>query len=248
MTVSFPKLGSLGRTGNQFFQFAAAYAYSRRHGHGLAGRWVCAYTARDFGRMFGISFHDAGPVTVAWNESKFSYQEIPAYPGMNVSLEGYFQSERYFSDFSDEIRSVISVGAGQSPRPDTCSVHVRRGDYLRLQEYHPCPDMSYYMDAVSEMRSRGAEKFVIFSDDPQWCETSLAPHLGANVSVEPPGADLDDLGKMRSCAYHVIANSSFSWWGAWLSKAENVIAPARWFGPKGPQDSQDVCPPGWTRI
>jgi hypothetical protein len=199
--------------------------------------------------MLGIQFDAAKQPTISWNEPSFSHKAIPSYPEHDLSMEGYFQSEKYFADCAEDIRSVISFGS-DLPKQDICSIHVRRGDYLGLQDYHPCPDANYYVSAVKYMESRGFEKFVICSDDMDYCRNHLASILpsGVNVSFSEMQSDLGDIALMRSCSAHIIANSSFSWWGAWLSNAENIIAPAKWFGAKGPQDSQDICPENWLRF
>lgn len=177
---------------------------------------------------------------------------------------GYWQSERYFSDISDTIRDDFQltqpfsearhVIAGMIANENTVSVHVRRGDYVSnaaAHAYHGVCAPEWYGRAMRAMGTTVANPtFFIFSDDPEWARANLSAQWPC-VFVEPQadGRDFEDMHLMASCRHHIIANSSFSWWGAWLNPRPNkrVIAPARWFNGAG-HDTRDLLPESWERL
>lgn len=125
------------------------------------------------------------------------------------------------------------------------SIHVRRGDYLGIQHILPCPDMSYYQSAVRLLGDH--EHFVIFSDDPSWCKTAFSDVPNKTIVEEN---ELVSLKMMTMCTKHIIANSSFSWWGAYLSDSDDVVIPSRWNGPAitNPRPIQHYKLENWNTI
>lgn len=184
-------------------------------------------------------------------------------PG-HVYLHGHWQSEQYFADAADTIRAdftwTAAPGSWSSDllarieSGNAVSVHVRRGDRVwhpRLASIHGTCPVAYYRRAWRLIRERVRDPwFVVFSDDPAWARAQLT-FLDPVKFVSDPGhrLDHDDLWLMTRCRHHVIANSAFSWWGAWLSPAENtvVVAPDRWFADPA-YDGRDVVPPSWARV
>jgi hypothetical protein len=181
-------------------------------------------------------------------------------------LDGFWQSENYFADAAPLIRQELTFrhqpGPGfadyqtQIERADVpISVHIRRGDYVTHTEFSQSfgfVGLDYYERAVARLTAQfpGRTLFV-FSDDPDWVATHLP--LEAPVVLvrnSGPNADLDDLRLMSQCRHHVIANSSFSWWGAWLNPDPNktVIAPANWFRHKPGWDTRDLLPDNWLQL
>jgi hypothetical protein len=126
---------------------------------------------------------------------------------------------------------------------------VRRGDYLRLPNQFPICGVDYYQRALQVLPRVRDARFVICSDDPEWCIDELA-FLGdvtvSNRALSPP----EDLALMAGCDHNIIANSAFGWWSAWLNPNPNkvVVAPKRWFGPLGPADAFDLVPETWLKI
>ena len=173
---------------------------------------------------------------------------------------GYFQSPAYFENIAEELRAELGPlisGAARIPaearrrleRPDSVAVHVRRKDYLDHAELRVC-GRDYYLRAMEQMRENvpGA-RFLVFSDDPEWCEASFRGKDQEVFSAGgPAGSPLLDLQSMSLASHHIIANSSYSWWAAWLGKkpGQRVIAPDRWFndGIKAPI-AEKLCP-GWA--
>lgn len=175
-------------------------------------------------------------------------------------LDGYWQTERYFLGVADVIRQefrprkmparVAYLEANLS-QPNAISVHIRRGDYASNPEvarFHGLCDLSYYKATMDRLAEHVANPvFHIFSDDHNWIQAHF-PKQHPWVLVEDwPGKDAwVDMWLMSRCGHHIIANSSYSWWGAWLNPStdKQVIAPAKWFN-DAPHDTRDILPTGW---
>ncbi len=183
-----------------------------------------------------------------------------------VILDGFWQSERYFAHHADQIRRELTAKPRTKPTVSAyktaieraavpVSLHIRRGDYVNHPEFSQSfgfVGLDYYRDAIQLITSRfPATQLFIFSDDPAWVADNLRVDVPAvSVVNTGPDADLDDLYLMRLCHHHIIANSSFSWWGAWLNARPDtvVIAPRNWFRNKPNLNTSDLLPPGWLRI
>jgi hypothetical protein len=182
----------------------------------------------------------------------------------DTCLEGYWQSERYFKDVATFVRRELTLerpAAGRNAlmleRIQTCnavSLHVRRGDYVTDPEANAthglCPP-GYYRDAARYVSERVADPvYFLFSDDPEWTRSHLdLPGETVVVDHNGPESGCEDLRLMSRCRHHVIANSTFSWWGAWLDPDPDklVIAPKQWFQ-DGARDSADLVPESWIRL
>jgi len=199
------------------------------------------------------------------------YHYDPAFEtlGPETSLFGYFQSERYFSSIAEPLRDWFSprqpfaeaaarVLARIEGSPLPVSVHVRRGDYLNpgTADAHGILGEPYYRDAIDRLQctiGQHAELFV-FSDDPAAAEELLnfLPKSRLVHVCGDPARPWEDMAIMARCRHHVIANSSFSWWGAWLNEAPEkiVVAPRAWFAPNALRNriTEDLYPPGWLVV
>jgi hypothetical protein len=185
-----------------------------------------------------------------------------------VHLKGYFQSERYFRDVADEIRKLFTIRIAASPsfaaRRDEIatadwpvSIHVRRGDYVSdpaTHEIHGTCDEAYYRRAIALAERLAAKPptWFVFSDDVARAREALA---GLQNAVYVDGDDArpwEDLALMAACRGHIIANSSFSWWGAWLDPRPDkwVIAPRQWFAPAHARtvSTADIFCPEWISL
>ena len=134
------------------------------------------------------------------------------------------------------------------------ALHVRRGDYAsnpETQRVHGFCSPDYYRRAIDTVAARVADPRVfVFSDDPEWAERHLVlDHPTTIVRNAAPNAELDDFRMLARCRHHIIANSSFSWWGAWLAShpTQVVVAPAPWFA-VDTYDTRDLLPAGWLRL
>jgi Glycosyl transferase family 11 len=180
----------------------------------------------------------------------------------NSYLIGYWQTERYFSDIEDEIRSAFSLAttpdaknaetAKQIARSEAVSIHVRRGDYTsaHVNQTHGLPSLEYYARASQYVARRTTQpRFFVFSDEPNWCrENLIIDHPTILVTNNTAETGHEDMRLMSMCKHHIIANSSFSWWGAWLNPdaTKIVVAPNQWF--RDPAGVCDVYANGWIRV
>ncbi|MGL5889716.1 MAG: alpha-1,2-fucosyltransferase, partial [Bacteroidia bacterium] len=163
-------------------------------------------------------------------DSKF-HPEIFSYPS-NTYLHGYFQSEKYFEKYADTIRKDFEFIAEPNEKNaallahirsvNSISIHVRRGDYVTLKsasEFHGMMSLDYYNTGVAYIinKIKQEPEFFIFSDDPEWVKNNLKlPGKTTYIDWNTGKAAAEDLRLMSNCKHHIIANSSFSWWGAWL--------------------------------
>ena len=195
-------------------------------------------------------------------EPGFTYTD-PAALGLRgrVLLEGYWQSPRYFARTEVHVRRAIEGWAraaltdeGRALRAATgagvWSVHVRRGDYLTgaAAGVHGVLDADYYRRALDRARAAGARRFHVFTNDHAWVAAELAAADVVAVPWSVATAPIGEIGLMAVCEGHVVANSSFSWWGAWLGQhPERTFAPDRWFADPT-LDPRDLVPRRWTRL
>ena len=174
----------------------------------------------------------------------------------NVSLVGYFQSEKYFKHIEDDIRKLFGPksdalscwASTQHLFDNPVALHIRRGDFLINSVHHHNLSMKYYETAL---RAFGSDRqVIIFSDDTDWCKAQPL-FEGDRFLVCEGGGPYTDLYMMSKCDDFIIANSTFSWWGAWLSHNEDklVIYPDLWFGPNNiDKSTADLFPPEWRMI
>ena len=201
----------------------------------------------------GVSFktkEEFDEVTRAYYETQYNYSPIDFTD--DACLVGYFQSEKYFVDFEEKIRELFRCDPetetylknkyGELLQGNTTSVHIRRGDYLNLSEMHPPLTKEYYIKALA--KTPQTEKYLIFSDDIPWCLDNFKLN---NFYVIENEKDYIDLYLMSKCKNNIIANSSFSWWGAWLNESPDrvIISPKNWFGPGVTHNTQDLIPKEW---
>ena len=186
----------------------------------------------------------------------------PAY------LNGLWQSPRYFEQYAVHIRNDLkfpplgseaarALAAQITGTPVSVSVHVRRGDFIskphEAARRPACCPPEYYRRAIDLLVQRcGPLTLFLFSDDPDWVRSSFDPAGQKMVVVDVPGhveAPQHDLHLMSLARHHVIANSTFSWWGAWLAapRGQSVIAPSRWFI-DDPESGKDRFPSSWTTL
>jgi hypothetical protein len=192
----------------------------------------------------------------------FAYTDLPNIDG-NVILDGYFQSYKYFDknsfqikyllNFEDKIEAIKSKFFNEYLQRDEdellLSVHFRLGDYKKLQEHHPILPPSYYENAM-KLLSGHKVKVLYFceKEDIEIVERMYIPVINASkiVRVSSDIPDWEQLFLMSLCDWNIIANSSFSWWGAYLNKhQENVIYPSKWFHTETPHD---LIPSSWKGV
>jgi hypothetical protein len=262
--LAFNHLGHLGRLGNQMFQYASLRGIAARRGYDFGippSKFDDEWRSHQLFELFdlphlpkqNIKYLDAGNAPVA-NERFFHFDQLLFDQCPNdISLFGYFQSEKYFKHIEESIREDFTF---RDHILDPCkeiaegfenpvSLHVRRTDYLTNSANHYNLDMSYYEEALGQFDGR---QVIVFSDDPEWCKEQEL-FSDDRFLVSESGDNKIDLCLMTFCTSHIIANSSFSWWGAWLAKSNKVIAPSKWFGPNNAdKETKDLIPDTWTII
>lgn len=259
MTIGYNRLGSNGRLGNQMFQYAALRGISAHknyewvipkpdsYGESNYGLFDCfemsSVTEENFGFVNGQSVY-----TGCFNFSKEFFDNCPD----NVNLHDYFQTEKYFENIVDVIRKDFSFKKEIknacleiiSDIDNPIFIHVRRGDYLNQPDNHPVCPLSYYQKSL-ELFDKNSPVFV-FSDDLEWCrknftedrfliptENPIYNHLSdTNDGRVKSFIPYYDLCMMSMCSGGIIANSSLSWWGAWLieNPIQSIVSPTPWFG------------------
>jgi Glycosyl transferase family 11 len=222
------------------------------------------------GRRFTEAFHDRFPRTVrihghsfkvVYERRWFAHDARLHHLLGSVYLTGFWQSYRYFEAASNLIRTELAMEWTPTPanaawldrirQSNSVCLHIRRGDYLKpnVQERFGICDWSYYDRAIEMVQERADHAhYFVFSDDLAWCRDHLAIDNAQFVDVNGPDDAADELRLMAACRHHVIANSSFSWWAAWLAHRSDqiVVAPDPWFdsAPMTP----DLLPNRWIRI
>ncbi len=255
------QIGKNGRLGNQMFQYAALLSTAFARGYDWKLQDNEDVELRKVFKMKNakkLYEDDLESLNFRYEEPFFHYNPGNFIVEDNTDLFGYFQSYLYFANcfeylledftFLDHIKSKAAskISLLHEGKP-LCSLHVRRGDYLDKKEYHPPCSLEYYKKAMRIVRdaTNNNVTFLCFGDDLNWIEENLKEEDCKIVSGNT--AEID-LCLMSMCNVHIIANSSFSWWGAMLGSPQNVIAPATWFGPQGPDDWKSLYINGWNVI
>lgn len=196
-----------------------------------------------------------------YKENDFSYStNINHLSGSRIKILGYFQSEKYFKQYRSEVVESFTFNdmdkkhelIGKIKKTNSVSVHIRRGDYLITKnlKVHGILDDDYYKKAYKFISKQVKNAtFFAFSDDPDWVrqEFKFIPRL--HVIKGDTRRPIRDMYLMSQCKHHVIANSSFSWWGAWLSQNQNqiVISPKKWFTDPSTKNPDIYCD-GWIKL
>jgi hypothetical protein len=275
--ITFNQLGYSGKLGNQMFQYATLYGIAKKNGYDLCvpetnydwkliGDYNCKFYLPE---IFNISAKGSDKRV----EQKHNYEHTGHIFDPNAlslsdetDIAGYFQSEKYFSHCSEDIRKEFSfknqklyqeVSMHMKSLPTKIGVHVRRGDYVKKQHFHPLCHPEYYRAAINEL-TLDLNDFVlyVFSDDIEWCKQNFNSITNAKVIFDESGGDEQNyfqnqektLMKMTMCDRFIIANSSYSWWGAWLGKNEKVIAPRSWFAWMDESEYKDIYCDHWKII
>ncbi|QCD45350.1 alpha-1,2-fucosyltransferase [Campylobacter mucosalis] len=195
-------------------------------------------------------------------EESLLFDESFKTPNDKVYIEGYFQSEKYFCDIKDillnqfVLKTTLSnyaISIKDKITQNSCSIHIRRGDYLlgKNINYHGVCDLKYYQDATDFLEQKcGDLTYFIFSDDIEWAKGNLKLNNAFYVDSSDR-LPHEDIYLMSLCQNNIIANSTFSWWGAYLNQNQNkiVIAPKIWFSnAKLQSQTSDLIPNEWIRV
>jgi len=233
--VTFLKIGKYGRLGNQLFQFASTVGIAEANGQPWGfPKWdhpfVPDFPGIDKRKFKQIRIRDA------YSGRKWRpYTEVKIKDDEDVSLFGYLQNERYFKHCEGLIRHLFTFKDKVKP-PKRCekfiALHIRRGDYGK--KTHPTIKKDYYERALNMMPDLPV---IIFTDDKRGAR-KMFPYC--YIAGSTP---FRDLNLMTKATCHVISNSTFAWWGAWLAESQRVIAPLNWFGDG--RDGSYIYPKEW---
>jgi|688.fasta_scaffold01316_27 hypothetical protein len=241
--ITFKTLGVHGRAGNQLFQYACLYSVAKRNNYEFGVPYKNKHENPYFNFVLpeyfkNLSAKDCSyympqylyePPCWEYNDSVFNVKD-------NTEIRGYFQSEKYFTDYKEDIKKEFtfkdeiyeeSLYKRNQISDPLIAIHVRIGDFKLLKGKHPICDEQYYLRALSLLPQD--IPYIIFSDTPYEVHHSLKTN-SRNKNLNQNLNEKMDMCLMSMCNYHIIANSTFSWWGAWLSNTNQVIAPAKWFG------------------
>lgn len=178
-------------------------------------------------------------------------------------FKGFYQSERFFADIKDEVREAFTFDKRNAnvqslqmldkiaSDPNAISLHIRRGDYLLPKHWETTGSvcqLPYYQNAIAEISRRvNQPSYYVFSDDLAWVKENLSLENAVYIDWNRDADSWQDMMLMSQCHHHIICNSTFSWWGAWLNPREDkiVIAPNRWFQHC---ETPAIYPAGWLKV
>jgi len=256
-----------GRIGNNLFQMAAAMSLGRRMGADVIGIISSGYIVPSsecnklsdylvpFKGTILRNCHLSERMPIKYQRYTEPFFNYSALPQINrILLSGYFQSEKYFDEslvrqtyaIPDEISKKLRKRYGNLLALKPASINVRRGDFLNVQDFHPVCKLDYFLAGIEFLGKK--RHYIVTSDDPDWCKQYFR---AGNLHVVDDVTPVENLYLQSLCYDHIISNSTFSWWGAWLDdkKEKAVIAPCMWFGPKlSHLDTKDLLPSSWIKL
>ena len=251
----------MGGMCNQFFEWAFGRALEA-HGYevGYDKSFLIEGTHREYslGEYAILRFVEPTDLLVYENGHPFDITKLNPVDGS--TMVGYWQTSRYFKGLEDKIRSDFNFHWMTQPISDiahepfhkirlttSVAIHVRRQDYVGLQNFHGMPGMAYYNRAIQYIRDNVLyPEFFVFSDDRDWCRENFP----SDFHVIDETNKYEDLRLMANCKHAILANSSFSWWAAFLGDAQpdrHIICPKKWFTTPNIDDI-DIAQPEWIKL
>jgi hypothetical protein len=188
----------------------------------------------------------------------FEFHQVPnPHDNIPTIYSGYYQSEKFFEKVKDEVRDLFSPPSDFFEKvykeypffknEIVVGINIRRGDYLKVSNRHPVVSLDYIQGSFKYLPKH--DKVLVMSDDIEWCKENIKL---PNIVFSDNSKFWDEYGiwLLSLCHHFIISNSTFSWWGAWLSnyKDKVVITPSTWFGPKIEYSSDDICCDDWIKI
>lgn len=260
--ITFKDIGYYGRLGNQIFQFAATFGLGKLKNYevkfpienilypvnGYKCNLLDLFELEDYFDSFDQSN------LLLYSEPSFEYNSLE-HLSDNVTLHGYFQSEKYFQHCAEDLRNALAFKPKIVKQvelldfvKDAISVHVRRGDYVSQPQNHPLQNIEFYEEGIQIINED--LPVAVFSDDTEWCRGKFESTSKNPVFIMEGGNPYTDFYLMSQCKHNIIANSSFSWWAAWLNQNadKKVIAPSNWFGTNIPHNTKDLIPDKWITL
>jgi hypothetical protein len=238
-----PHFPPYSRLGNNLFTFAAAYAHALRNGYDFH----CPFTKTLY-PVIGNKFNpNCDTIRTICKEPSYKYNKIPGE--VSGFIHGYCQSAKYFSDFDTEIREVFKVLCSDDKKRDVAAIHIRLGDYVRLNSIWKSPAKEFIEIALSKL-SDNIKTLWIFSDEPDKAkELVTACSTSAKFMLEVKhGSEIEDIRTMASAEEFIMSCSSFSWWAAYLGNHKKVIVDKKWYTEKSNLPEDDIYEPHWIKI
>jgi len=260
-----------GGLGNQMFQYATAYALAKKYKILLKLDTQFFKTKKK--RIFGLhnyrifekiispqEFNKVKPNLLILKHKKYKLKPIDIKPSQHVYLDGFWSSEKYFKAVEEDLRTIFVPKAPLNEQntklanyiknSNAISIHVRRQDYLKLQNNVNICTLKYYNSAIETLISHvDNPKFFIFSDDFKWTKENIHSNCPTvYVEYNKDERNYVDIYLMSLCKHHIIANSTFSWWGAWLNsyKQKIILYPKRWSS-DNVHNMEDRIPLDWSK-
>lgn len=257
--IGFNYLGNMGHLGNQMFQYAAVKGIAEYKGYDwcIAPKENVGNILSDIYSCFNLSSCSNYSMIIgeSLEESSYAFDEnlFENCPD-NISLHGYFQSEKYFKHIESEIREDFKFkkeifdeckgifDSVLNNKESAVSLHVRRGDYITSPN-HLLQSLDWYREAISIFDSDC--EIVISSDDPEWCKNQEI-FSGDRFIVFEGNSAYHDMCLMSMLKNHIMSNSTFSWWGSYLANSKKTVAPKNWFiGYLSDNDTSDMYRKDW---
>jgi hypothetical protein len=262
--ITFSNIGRNGRMGNQMFQYAFLVGIATKNNY----EFGVSYSNKSSDEYKHFCLPDCFDKLTAKDSSSYMCQHYILDPDWvfnsnffnipdSTDFCGYFQSEKYFKHCKDKVKEEFTFNESiQSESTklisnlvDPISLHIRLGDYVMLQNHHPVCDNQYYEKALNLLPKESS--ICVFTDDVVLAQQIFKDQFAnRDVLYLNTGNKFVDMCIMSKCSYHVIANSSFSWWGAWLAESKKTIAPEKWFGSASHIQGKhhDIYCDGWEII
>ncbi len=246
--ITYKNLGRYGRIGNQMFEIAGTIGLATLHGFDYGFPYWKNYDQDDrFGGGEDIDIQ-------AWFKNHLPKVPSGFYRDFNVpwgyhdvtipdncNIVGHMQSEKYFLHCEDTIRHYFKFKNETDRQNNTLAIHFRGGDYGG--DYHPTCTKEYYTEARKHFPKD--LRVLLFTDDPE----RASKVLPFDHELVEGNHSMIDMEIMSKCDHHIIANSTFSWWGAWLARSKKVVAPRQWFGSQAKGlITKDIYPDNWIVI
>ena len=255
------------------FDISPLKNYKTHNGFELSKVFSVNFCTPSFTERISLSFRSGGFIfrllrhiykkkrAKEYIEKGLFYQEDALSTGGNLYYIGYWQSWKYIRNIDNTIKRDFRFDEKKLPESsceilskirntNSVSLHIRRGDYLGNPVYDHITTPDYYNNAIDYIKKNVENPFFfIFTNDPEWCKVNLTLPNSLIVDVNSGMESYWDMFLMSQCKHNIIANSSFSWWGAWLNEHENkiVIAPRKWIN-EDSANIDDIIPPTWNRI
>jgi hypothetical protein len=262
-----------GGLGNQMFQYAFGISVAKVKGEEVFFKWRGGpewrqYSLDPFNCKVNLVQETTGET---FGEPVFAFDPAVYTRPIGSSFAGHWQTEKYFTGNAQQVRNDFTLRSPVNDKTKEVAeaiqtagergafLHIRRTDNLIPIniEFHGLTTMEYYKAAIEHIRARQeSAKFFVFSDEPEWCKVNFGPEFTVvdhNKMGEggKPGLEHEDIYLMSLCRHAVIANSTFSWWGAWLGDTQPnriVIAPQKWFGYAAGLEGKDIVPERWVKL